>query len=268
MKKSLLTLFAALVSLSVLAADMPRQGFGIQVGFAQPILRLNSSSNPQAPTVSGGDFNKETFGLGNKTRLNGIKVGVVYDASYVKGFGSSIGINYTYASGTPGWEACTYDLYNVKEKRTWYKYHELELFADWQYKFEVAKETYIILYTGPSIQYAFALKSHMDGKLPDMNTGGYTISSIPGTEYSHLGSNENDLPDENLKAFNVTWGVGVGFQYKRYFLRGGYDFGLINPYKNRQFDKPRADGTFISTHGRLDQWQIKIGVYLWYDDND
>ena len=143
MKKSLLTLFAALVSLSALAADMPRQGFGIQVGFAQPILRLNSSSNPQAPTVSGGDFNKETFGLGNKTRLNGIKVGVVYDASYVKGFGSSIGINYTYASGTPGWEACTYDLYNVKEKRTWYKYHELELFADWQYKFEVAKETYI-----------------------------------------------------------------------------------------------------------------------------
>ena len=51
MKKSLFTLFAAMLSLSALAADMPYQGFGIQVGFAQPIFRLNSSSNPQPTTL-------------------------------------------------------------------------------------------------------------------------------------------------------------------------------------------------------------------------
>ena len=262
MKKSLFTLFAAMLSLSALAADMPYQGFGIQVGFAQPIFRLNSSSQ-ETVLPNGSKYPGESFGLGDKTQLNGLKVGVVYDASYIKGFGSSIGINYTYASGTPGWE----DFRTYQQKRTWYKYHEIEIFADWQYKFEVAKETYIILYTGPSIQYGIALKSHMDVKSPIIS-GGTTIETVPESEYSHFGSNDNDYPNQDLKAFNVTWGVGVGFQYKRYFLRGGYDFGLINPYKNRQFDKPRADGTYISTHGRLDQWQIKIGVYLWYDDND
>ncbi len=252
MKKSLLTLFAALVSLSALAADMPYQGFGIQVGFAQPILRLNSSSNTSA----------WAYGLNDVTRLNGVKVGVVYDASYIKGFGSSIGLNYTYGTYTSGWtQVGSYEYPRSRKNAT---YHEIELFADWQYKFEVAKETYIILYTGPSIQYGISLKSSVSKQ----DLVGEKIETVPGSAYSHFGDNENDLPDENLKAFNVTWGVGVGFQYKRYFLRGGYDFGLINPYKNRQFDKPRADGTFISTHGRLDQWQIKIGVYLWYDDND
>jgi len=59
---------------------------------------------------------------------------------------------------------------------------------------------------------------------------------------------------------NITWGVGAGFQYRRYFLRGGYDFGLLNPYKYTDFES----GTH--THGRLDQWEIKIGMYLWYED--
>mgnify|MGYP003456251769 FL=1 len=60
-----------------------------------------------------------------------------------------------------------------------------------------------------------------------------------------------------LSRLNVTWGVGAGLQYKRYFLRGGYDFGLINPYKSDMFD-----GFDIYTRGRFDQWQIKLGMYL------
>ena len=31
-------------------------------------------------------------------------------------------------------------------------YQELEVFVDWQYKFEIAKETYLILTTGPTIR--------------------------------------------------------------------------------------------------------------------
>jgi hypothetical protein len=59
---------------------------------------------------------------------------------------------------------------------------------------------------------------------------------------------------------NVTWGVGAGFQYKRYFLRGGYDFGLMNPYKHSDFANEKH------TRGRLDQWNIRLGVYLWYHE--
>jgi hypothetical protein len=69
---------------------------------------------------------------------------------------------------------------------------------------------------------------------------------------------EQEMNDQALKRINVTWGIGAGFQYERYFLRGGYDFGIINPYKAQSFS-----GKDIYTRGRFDQWQIKLGMYLW-----
>jgi hypothetical protein len=69
---------------------------------------------------------------------------------------------------------------------------------------------------------------------------------------------ETDMQDRALKRLNVTWGVGAGLQYERYFIRGGYDFGLINPYQLRQFP-----GEDVYTRGRIDQWQVKVGIYLW-----
>ena len=70
----------------------------------------------------------------------------------------------------------------------------------------------------------------------------------------------NDVHDQQFKRLNVTWGVGAAFQYKRYFLRGGYDFGLLNPHKYADYT------TGIHSRGRLDQWSIKIGMFLWYAD--
>ena len=80
MKKLFLTLLITCCIVSVFAADKPNQGVGIQIGWAQPILRLNTP-NPNIPKDS----------LVNTTKLNGLKVGVVYDASYIAGFGSSMG---------------------------------------------------------------------------------------------------------------------------------------------------------------------------------
>ena len=198
---------------SAFAVDIPKQGFGFQIGWAQPILRLNSPTS------------KDT--LANTVKLHGFKVGVVYDASYVAGFGSTIGLNYTFGMANSGWSS-KYSFNDYPKTRSLIMYHQLELFVDWQYKFEVAKETYLMLYTGPSL--------HDD------------LDPVHKTA------------DNALKRLNVTWGVGAGFQYKRYFLRGGYDFGLINPYKNADFS------TGNHTRGRLDQWNIKLGVYLWYTD--
>ena len=133
---------------------------------------------------------------------------------------------------------------------------------DWQYKFEIAKETYLMVYTGPTIQCGLAFTMHNDTRMQDFNTGDIT------TAYGEKNSAyQTDSKNEALKRFNVTWGVGAGFQYKRYFLRGGYDFGLINPYANAQFVNALGDPIDRNTRGRLDQWNIKVGIYLWYADN-
>ena len=241
MKKSFVTLFLMCVAISVSAVDLPKQGFGLQIGWAQPIMRLNSPDK---------SYPKDS--LVNTIHLNGFKVGLVYDASYIAGFGSTIGINYTFGGAHTSWSKK--DLSHSVRTQT--LFNEVEMFVDWQYKFEVAKETYLMLYTGPTLQCGITLdvNQYMRNDLTD---------EVEAHRYSAY---KTDNANEHLTRLNVTWGVGAGFQYKRYFLRGGYDFGLINPYANKEFVDALDQPTGRYTRGRLDQWSIKIGMYIWYED--
>ena len=245
MKKVFLTVIMACVAAGVFAVDLPKQGFGLQIGWAQPILRLNSPDNPS--------YAKDS--LSHVVKMNGFKVGVVYDGSIIAGFGTSIGLNYTFGVSNGGWKSINASYGKYPQGRQLITYQELELFVDWQYKFEIAKETYLMLYTGPTLQCGLTFDMRQDRREEDLYTG--DITTTYGARNSAYKTTVND---ENLRRLNVTWGVGAGFQYKRYFLRGGYDFGLINPYKNRDFENGNH------TRGRLDQWNIKVGVYLWYQD--
>ena len=228
MKRLTLILFICAATTMASAQDY----FGVQLGFAQPIARLNT------PTTKTSLF---------PTSYNGFKVGLVYDATIIKGFGVSMGLNYTFGNHTSAWKQIGKNPH--PQERTTGQYHQLEIPIDWQYKFEIAKRTWIILYTGPTLQCGLSLTSN---KFETDNYGKIKDDVISSDFYL--------IEDKNkaLKRINVTWGLGAGFQYDRYFLRGGYDFGLINPYKERSFV-----GHDAYTRGRFDQWQIKVGIYLW-----
>ena len=232
MKRLTLILFICAATTMASAQDY----FGVQLGFAQPIARLNT------PTTKTSLF---------PTSYNGFKVGLVYDATIIKGFGVSMALNYTFGNHTSAWKQVGKLPY--PQERSTGQYHQLEIPIDWQYKFEIAKRTWIILYTGPTLQCGLDLTS----KLYKTNNGKEIILEKDNSFYSE------DMKDKELKRINVTWGLGAGFQYDRYFLRGGYDFGLINPYKASQFDYTDTNGGNPRTRGRFDQWQIKVGIYLW-----
>ena len=70
MKKVFLTMLMALVAMGAMAKDLPKAGFGLQIGWAQPTFRLNS------PNTS---YPKDS--LVNTIHLNGFKVGLLYDVS-------------------------------------------------------------------------------------------------------------------------------------------------------------------------------------------
>lgn len=231
MKRLTLILFICAATTMASAQDY----FGVQLGFAQPIARLNTPTTKTSLLA---------------TSYNGFKVGLVYDATIIKGFGVSMGLNYTFGNHTSAWKQIGTLPY--PQERTTGQYHQLEIPIDWQYKFEIAKRTWIILYTGPTLQCGLDLTSKLY-----TNNGKKITLEKDNSFYSE------DMKDKELKRINVTWGLGAGFQYDRYFLRGGYDFGLINPYKASQFDYTDTNGGHPRTRGRFDQWQIKVGIYLW-----
>lgn len=232
MKRLVIITILAVISTAAMAQDY----LGVQVGYAQPTSRLNSPVNKNTLTP---------------TNYHGMKLGFVYDGTIFKGFGVSMGLNYTFAGNTTDWveKAPGYSTVAVRSKD---QLHQLEIVVDWQYKFEIAKNTWVMLYSGPSLQCGLSMNNKWYERYG---------KDIKFTTDNNVYSVE-DMKDFALKRLNVTWGVGAGFQYDRYFLRGGYDFGIINPYKAYQFEQTINDGN-PRTRGRFDQWQIKLGVYLW-----
>ena len=233
--KRIISICLLMSSIIAFAHAEGKQYVGVQLGFTQPITRLN------LPVL--GQETKLT-----PTVLNGFKVGVVYDATIVKGFGYTLGVNYTFGANTSEWKKVGILDYPRTQKQE--LYHQLEIPVDWQYKFEIANKTYLMLYTGPTLQVGLSYKQSTRKQL---TPSGETASVDKEDVYT--------MDGVALKRLNVTWGVGAGLQYERYFLRGGYDFGLINPYKEATFHV--SDDYNPYTRGRFDQWQIKIGMYLW-----
>jgi hypothetical protein len=227
MKKILLLILLVVSSVVANAKDY----FGVNVGYAQPTTRLNTANNKDGLTSIG---------------YNGLKVGLVYDFTWLKGFGVSMGLNYTFAANTSDWSSVGKLPYPKTRSKSFY--HQLEIPIDWQYKFEIAQNTWVILYTGPTLQCGldFTKRNFTDNGKEVTFTSENNVYSV------------DDMKDYALKRINVTWGIGAGFQYERYFIRGGYDFGIINPYKAQSFT-----GYDAYTRGRFDQWQIKLGMYLW-----
>lgn len=237
MKKTILTLSILAICLTTMAQS---SSFGIQIGFMQPILREN------APTVG--------TSLNQKTTLNGGKIGFVYDATLIKGFGMSIALNYAFSGNHTDW--ITDSAYGMKYPRHKDKnfMHTIEIPIDWQYKFEVAKHTYIILYTGPSIKYNFSFRRNK-------TTQQTATSEIINSGWNNLYNLDDDQDlKKDYMPINITWNVGAGFQYKNYYLRGGYDFGIYYPYRDPYFNL--SDGTTYRRRGRFDEWSIRLGIYF------
>ena len=208
---------------------------GIQLGYARSITRLNAPST----------MAKETL---HPTGYNGLKVGVIYDATIIKGFGVTMGLNYTFGANATDWVKKIHTQpTDYPQVRSRGQYHQLEIPVDWQYKFEIAQNTWLMLYTGPTLQCGLTYKDNTKEQLQPNGA----ITTTSQDRYTMKGVFA-------LKRMNVTWGVGAGLQYGHYFLRGGYDFGLINPYKEEMFNDQD-----IYTRGRFDQWKIKLGMNFW-----
>lgn len=227
-------------------SQQPTQALGFQIGFTRPTLRTGPEKNDKK--------------LPYVTAMNGVKLGLVYDATLVKGFGFTLGLNYSFSGINEKWKDVAQPNKYQKTRDKWLM-HSIEVPVDWQYKFEIAKESWLILYTGPTIQYNFRFNEKKYGQLLDKSQLPqmvYTTETIKDESHYKVDGDGDGIYD--YTPLNITWGVGAGFQFKNYYLRGGYDFGIYNPYKDRIFNES-ADSQYRN-YGRFDGWNIKLGIYF------
>lgn len=235
-------------------AKLPNHAIGLQLGFNETIFRVNSPTiiQPKDPNILSKDV------------MDGFKIGCVYDVNFYKGLGCVVSLNYSFGANIQDWQDYYYNERGIWIPQPIYQnksttmLHKLDIAFDMQYKIEIAKDTWLLAYTGPTIQGVLALSENNDfrGKI-DKKEPIVPIVSHPSKVVQYY------------NPFNVSWGIGIGFQYEKYFIRGGYDFGLVNPLRVEQFNEMnfngvneyKGDDRYV--RGRNDQWQIKIGMYLW-----
>ena len=238
MKKLFLTAIA-FIFVGTLFAQEGTTSLGFNVGFAEPVMYYRASSSATKLT---------------RQATDGIKLGVIYETTIIKGFGVSSSLNYTHSAHMGHWTVDPVSAaYRTKED---HNFHQLEIPVDWQYKFMIAKQTYLGIYTGPTLQVGLANTFRYRTKLGD------NVIEDKRVDVYKIDEDHDGIPDYNR--VNVTWGVGAVFQYKRYFIRGGYDFGIMPIYKDGYFNTGSDSGW--NRKGRLDQWQIKLGIYFWQFD--
>ena len=236
MKRNLIILIISTIALTAMGQS---QSIGLQVGFCEPLLRQNTANDPTKKS--------------NVLSMNGGKVGFVYDATLVKGFGFSMALNYGFTGQSGKWQQVGPSLY--PKQRISYQMHTIELPIDWQYKFQIAQNTLLIVYTGPTIQYNFLFNEHTRRQDLDPVTKRPVDTDLGKTNRYAIDSDGDGVRD--YTPLNILWGVGAGFQYKNYYLRGGYDFGIYSHYRDG-----RNDTGDYANHARFDQWGLRLGWYF------
>jgi len=242
MKKYFFAVLMLLFTISTFAQE-GTSNLGVTLGFEESVERYRATSSDT----------KLSKGV-----TDGLKVGLIYETSLVKGFGVAMGLNYGFGADVNDFEAKISGMGAYKEKVDHY-YHYLEIPVDWQYKFTIAKQTYLTLYTGPTLQVGLANSYRTRTKLGD------TLIDDVRTDVYKIDDDHDGKLDYNR--VNVTWGIGLGFQYKQYFIRGGYDMGIMPLYHDRFYNISSDETSGWNRKGRLDQWQIKLGVYFWQFKN-
>ena len=138
MKKLFLTSIA-LIFVTALFAQEGTTNLGFNVGFAEPVMYYRASSSAAKLT---------------RQATDGIKLGVIYETNIIKGFGVSSSLNYTHSTHIGPWTVTP--GFAARKTKEDHNFHQLEIPVDWQYKFVIAKYTYLGLYTGPTLQVGLA----------------------------------------------------------------------------------------------------------------
>ncbi len=181
--------------------------------------------------------------------INGPQLGLVYEKTFIKGLGLFSGLNYTFGTQKNDWRVVSVQGDKTRSRLL---YQKLDLHFDLQYKFKIAQNTYLGLMTGPAMQTQLQMQLNEYKKT---NTG--DVSTTKKSNYF----SKDDYADGAFQKINATWNVGAFFQWKQFFFRFSYGFGLMNAYQSKYYHRTEDDVYDIKSH--FNHWNMRLGMFLW-----
>ena len=164
-------------------------------------------------SVNAGYLNS-TLKTGNTSNnANGAYAGVSFNIPLAGGLGIAPGVYYSMIGSKSGDAASIFGV-NISGSSTFME-HAINVPVYLNYGYDLARDTKIFLFGGPTLQYGLASTVKYDG----------SVGTASGSR------TYNNYDNENFNRMNVYLGGGMGFQISALQITVGYDYGMMNQYK-------------------------------------
>jgi len=148
---------------------------------------------------------------------NGFNAGLTYDMEIQGGVGLHYGLLYTLISDKE-----SEDLFDATLTTKSFG-HFLNVPVQATYKYAINRDLRIFAYAGPNFTMGVAGSNTLSSDATDRELKDSWYKEGDGLFGEMIG-------DSFYKRFDIQLGVGLGVQYSNFILKGGYDWGLLNPY--------------------------------------
>lgn len=155
-------------------------------------------------SVNGGYINSTLATKNTKSGASGAYAGVSFNVPLSGAFSIAPGVYYS------GLFSKNTELFGFGTGS--FQEHAINVPVYLNFGFEIARDTKFIIYGGPTAQYGLA-------------------SSVKH-EVGNVNATVDNYKDTDFNRFNVYLGGGVGFQAGAIQITVGYDYGMMNQYKN------------------------------------
>lgn len=196
-----------------------RVDYRIEAGYVQNNQRSNNDSYPYL-------------------FLHGGRIGATFDFQLPLHFSIQTGLFYTLTYGTqsqkwgPMSEEDQYAHGYTIDHR--YLEHNLTIPIRAFYTINLWKKLNLFFYTGPQMQIGLAQRDNLTADVTDYVKSWMDGMNVPLlNSYTTIATQQRFEPydryqEKELYRFNIQYGVGGGFDWNRYRIQAGYDFGLNN----------------------------------------
>ena len=166
-------------------------------------------------SVNAGYLNSTLASKNSSANANGAYAGVSFNIPVAGGLGIAPGVYYSMITGK------TLDLGSIATGTL--TEHAINVPVYVNYGFGLSRDTKFFIFGGPTVQYGLASSTKLSSGLID--------GSVNGDNYK----------DSNYNRMNVYLGGGLGFQVAAIQITVGYDYGMMDQYKDDNREAHRSN---------------------------